>query len=172
MRILGICGSLQAASINLTLLKAAAALAPPGVELVLYDGIRDLPHFNTDLEVVGVPESVQRWRRALAESDGVLIASPEYGFSLPGVLKNAIDWAIGSGELEGKVVAITAAVAAEGRGRRGLRALHDTLSAVRATLIGGEPIPRGAGFDERVAALVRTLHDACENGATRPSTLT
>ena len=56
-----------------------------------------------------------RWRRALAESDAVLIATPEYGFSLPGVLKNGIDWVIGSGELEGKVVAITAAVPAPER---------------------------------------------------------
>ena len=69
-----------------------------------------LPHFNPEIEATGVPESVTRWRRALAESDAVLIASPEYGFSLPGALKNAIDWVIGSGELEGKVVAITAAV--------------------------------------------------------------
>jgi NAD(P)H-dependent FMN reductase len=61
-------------------------------------------------ETSAVPESVLRWRGMLAASDAVLIASPEYGFSLPGALKNAIDWVIGSGELEGKVVAITAAV--------------------------------------------------------------
>jgi chromate reductase, NAD(P)H dehydrogenase (quinone) len=85
---------------------------------------------------------------------------PEYGFSLPGALKNGIDWVIGSGELEGKIVAITAAVPAPERGRRGLQALRDTLSAVRATIIGGEPIPVGPEFDAEIAQLVRTLIEA------------
>jgi NAD(P)H-dependent FMN reductase len=163
MRILAICGSLQAKSGNLTLLSAAATSAPTGVELVLFDGLRDLPHFNPDIEANGAPESVLRWRQALAESHAVLIASPEYGFSLPGALKNGIDWVIGSGELEEKVVAITAAVAAPERGRRGLRALHDTLSAVRATIVGGEPIARGPEFERQIAALVRALIEATES---------
>lgn len=160
MRILAVCGSLQARSGNLSLLNAAAASAPPGVEVVLFAGLGDLPHFNPDLEAGGVPESVTRWRQALADSAAVLIACPEYGFSLPGALKNAIDWAIGSGELEGKVVAITAAVPSPERGRRGLQALRDTLSAVRATIVGGEPIARGPEFEPRTAALVRALIDA------------
>jgi len=157
MRILGICGSLQAGSGNLALLHAAAASMPRGVELVLFDGLRELPHFNPDIEVDGVPESVTRWRLALAGSDAVLIASPEYGFSLPGALKNGIDWVISSGELERKVVAVTAAVAGPGRGRRGLDALRATLTAVRATIVGGEPIPRGPGLESEVAVLVRAL---------------
>ena len=161
MRILAICGSLQATSGNLTLLKTAAASMPPGVELALFDGLRELPHFNLDVEASGVPDSVTQWRQALAESDAVLIASPEYGFSLPGVLKNGIDWVIGSGELEQKVVAITAAVAGPQRGRRGLEALRNTLSAVRATIVGGaEPIVKGPGFESQVAGLVRALLDA------------
>ena len=157
MKILGICGSLQSKSGNLRLLNVAAASTPPGVEVVLFDGLRELPHFNPDIEASGTPESVMRWRRALAESDALFIASPEYGFSLPGVLKNGIDWVIGSGELEGKVVAITAAVPAPERGRRGLQALRDTLSAVRATIVGGEPIPRGPELDRQVGELVRAL---------------
>jgi chromate reductase, NAD(P)H dehydrogenase (quinone) len=157
MKILAICGSLQRKSGNLALLTAAAASAPPEVDVVMFDGLRELPHFNPDLESSGAPESVIRWRRALSECDAVLIASPEYGFSLPGVLKNAIDWVIGSGELEGKVVAITAAVPAPERGRRGLQALRDTLSAVRVTIIGGEPIPPGPTRDRDVAQLVRAL---------------
>ena len=91
MRILGLCGSLQANSKNLALLKVAATSVPPGVELVIFTGLSDLPHFNPDIELSGVPESVLRWRQALAECDAVLVASPEYGFSLPGVLKNGID---------------------------------------------------------------------------------
>src|SRR3954465_10298463 len=163
MKILGVCGSLQATSKNLMLLDTAARVSPPGVGVVLFDGLADLPHFNPDIEANGVPHSVLRWRQALAESDAVLIACPEYGFSLPGVLKNAVDWVIGSGELEEKVVAITAAVPAPERGRRGLQALRDTLSAVRATIVGGEPIPRGPEHDRRVAELVRALVAAAAN---------
>jgi NAD(P)H-dependent FMN reductase len=157
MTILGVCGSLQRQSANLTLLNSASAAAPPDVEVVIFDGLGDLPHFNPDIEATGVPESVMRWRRALAESDAVLVASPEYGFSLPGALKNGIDWVIGSGELEGKIVALTAAVPAPERGRRGLQALRDTLAAVRATIVGGEPIARGPEFDRQVAELLKTL---------------
>jgi chromate reductase, NAD(P)H dehydrogenase (quinone) len=164
MRILAVCGSLQAKSENLALLNAAGAAVPLGVELVLFDGLRDLPHFNSDIEASGVPESVLRWRQALVDSHAVLVASPEYGFSLPGVLKNAIDWVIGSGELEGKVVAITAAVPGPERGQRGLQALRDTLSAVRARIVGGEPIPRGPGFEPQIAALVQALVEAAGEG--------
>ena len=160
MRVLAICGSLQTKSGNLALLKTAAASMPPGVEVVLFDGLRNLPHFNPDIEASGVPESVTQWRLALTMSDAVLIASPEYGFSLPGVLKNSIDWVIGSGELEQKVVAITAAVNGPERGRRGLDALRDTLSAVRATIVGGEPIVKGPGLESQVAAFVRALVEA------------
>jgi NAD(P)H-dependent FMN reductase len=165
MRILAVCGSLQAKSGNLALLHVAQAAVPAGVELFLFDGLGDLPHFNADLEASGAPESVRRWREALAASDAVLIASPEYGFSLPGVLKNGIDWVIGSGELEQKVVAITAAVPGLERGRRGLQALRDTLSAVRATIVGGEPIRRGPEFEREVATLVRALIEAAASGA-------
>src|SRR5262249_28347539 len=157
VRILGVCGSLQAESANLALLRTAAASAPDGVDVVLYDGLRQLPHFDPDTEASGEPPSVRDWRQALADSDAILIASPEYGFSLPGALKNAIDWVIGSGELERKVIAITAAVPASERGRRGLQALRDTLSAVRATIVGGEPIVRGPLFEPHVAELLRDL---------------
>ena len=157
MRILAICGSLQANSRNLELLHAAAAAAPPGVEVVVFDGVRLLPHFDPDLEKTEVPPPVAAWRRALAESDALLIASPEYGHSLPGVLKNAIDWVIGSGELERKVVAITAAVPSTERGRLGLKALRDTLGAVSATIVGGEPIARGPDFEKQAATLLAEL---------------
>jgi len=157
VRILAVSGSLQAKSKNVTLLTVAARLAPPGAEVIVFDGLRDLPHFNPDVDASGAPESVLRWRQALASSDAILIASPEYAFSLPGALKNAIDWVIGTGELEGKVVAITAAVPHQERGRRGLQALRDTLSAVRATIVGGEPISIGPAFERQVAMLVEAL---------------
>src|SRR5262249_11953064 len=109
VRILGVCGSLQAESANLALLRTAAASAPDGVDVVLYDGLRQLPHFDPDTDASGEPPSVRDWRQALADSDAVLIASPEYGHSLPGALKNAIDWVICSGGLERQVVAIPTA---------------------------------------------------------------
>jgi chromate reductase, NAD(P)H dehydrogenase (quinone) len=157
MHILALCGSLQAKSSNLSLLEAAARSAPPESEVVIFDGLRQLPHFDPDLEAAGAPTSVTTWREALRHSDGLLIASPEYGHSLPGVLKNAIDWAISSGELEFKVVAITCAVKAPERGLMGLQALRQTLNAVSAQIVGGAPIVKGPHFDQDAAALLAEL---------------
>jgi chromate reductase, NAD(P)H dehydrogenase (quinone) len=160
MRILTICGSLQARSANRELLGLAAAVAPPGVDVVPFDGLRDLPLFDPDLEEGGPPEPVRAWRRALADVDAVLIASPEYAHSLPGALKNGIDWVVGSGELHRKVVAITAAVAHPGRGRLGLGALAQALRAVDAIIVWDEPTVRGPDAIASVGRIVRALVDA------------
>jgi chromate reductase, NAD(P)H dehydrogenase (quinone) len=157
---LAVCGSLQAQSSNLALLQSAAALAPVGVSLITFDGLRALPQFDPDLEANGPLPAVERWRQAIAGADALLIACPEYGFSLPGALKNGIDWVIGSGELESKVVGVTASVNHPERGRRGLAALCDTLRAVNATIVGGVPLVRGSEFDAELAALVRALISA------------
>src|SRR5262249_8680847 len=103
---------------------------------------------------------VRALRQAIAASDAVLIAAPEYGHSLPGVLKNAIDWLIGSGELEQKVVAITASVPSAERGRPGLAALRQTLGAVRAAVVSDEPIARGPTSDATVRDVLRRVIDA------------
>lgn len=158
MKILGICGSLQARSSNLTLLERARELLQPACTLVLYTGLGDLPHFNPDLELVGeAPESVTALRREIASSGALLIACPEYGHSLPGALKNAIDWLIGSGELERKVIGVTASSVGYGRGERGLDALKVTLAAVSARVVGGAPITRGDSFDGDLRALLGAL---------------
>ena len=166
MRVLAICGSLQDKSSNLTLLQTAIGLAPAGVEVVLYDGLRELPHFNPDLEREGTLSVVDELRRAVSESDALLIASPEYGHSVPGSLKNAIDWLIGTGELERKLVAITCAVPALERGRMGLRALSQTLGAVSARIAFQDPITRGAdlerGVIELLTLLIAAVHAASE----------
>ncbi|KYF84038.1 hypothetical protein BE17_29345 [Sorangium cellulosum] len=141
-------------------------MAPEGVELVVYDGIRELPLFNPDIEASGAPPAVREWRRAIAVSDALLIASPEYGHSLPGALKNAIDWVIGSGELERKIVGVTAATVSPERGRLGLQALRGTLAAVSARVVGGEPIARGPSFERELAALLGALIDAARAGPT------
>jgi chromate reductase len=168
MRILGICGSLQRKSGNAMLLEVAAGAVPTDVTFRVFDGIRDLPHFDPDIEKDGeAPAPVTRLRQAIAESDALLIASPEYGHSLPGSLKNAIDWLIGSGELEGKLVAITAAVPAKERGQRGLNALRDTLGAVSARIVGGDPIARGPSFEREVAQIVAEVVRAAPSSTSR-----
>jgi chromate reductase len=93
VRILGISGSLRRGSHNTNLLRAAAELLPPGVELEVYDGLRALPPYDPDLDVEPADPAVGRLREAIASADGVLIATPEYNGSIPGVLKNALDWA-------------------------------------------------------------------------------
>lgn len=93
IRILGISGSLRRGSHNTSLLRAAARLLPPGVELEIYDRLGVLPHYNEDLDVDPVPEQAADLRTAIASVDGLLIATPEYNGSVPGALKNAIDWA-------------------------------------------------------------------------------
>ncbi len=93
MRILGLSGSLRRGSHNERLLQAAAELLPPGAELEVWDGLRDVPPFCEDEDVDPAPAAVARLRADLAAADAVLIATPEYNSSIPGVLKNALDWA-------------------------------------------------------------------------------
>jgi chromate reductase len=92
MRILGISGSLRRGSHNRRLLRAAGRALPPGVDLVEWEGLAGLPAFDEDLESTP-PPPVQDFLDAIEEADGILIATPEYNASLPGSLKNALDWA-------------------------------------------------------------------------------
>ena len=97
-KVLGIAGSLRAHSHNRALLHSAALVAPAGMSISVYAGLQSVPLFNADLEnEPGLPAGVVRLRGALAASDGLLIATPEYNQSIPGVLKNAIDWLSGPG---------------------------------------------------------------------------
>lgn len=86
-------GSLREGSYNRALLRAAKELAPEGMEIRIFDRVSEIPLFNEDVEAAGEPESVLALRRAISEADGLLIATPEYNHGVPGVLKNAIDWA-------------------------------------------------------------------------------
>jgi len=92
MRILGIAGSLRRGSHNRRLLRAASELLPSGVELVEWDNLAGIPAFDEDLES-DPPEPVLEFFRAIQDADALLIATPEYNASLPGALKNALDWA-------------------------------------------------------------------------------
>ena len=94
MRVLALSGSLRSGSLNTVLLRAAAAAAPDGVDVVLYEGLKEIPPYDADDDVPGdQPDAVEHFKAALAEADAVLVATPEYNHSIPGVLKNALDWA-------------------------------------------------------------------------------
>jgi chromate reductase len=116
MRVLAISGSLRAASHNTALLRAAAELAPEGVEVELYDGLELLPAYNEEHDNDEPPAEVARLRDAIASADAVLIATPEYNGSMPGHLKQALDWAsrpYQRSALWGKPVAVIGASASE-----------------------------------------------------------
>jgi chromate reductase len=91
VRILGIAGSLRAGSLNAQLLRLAAEELPAGVDLELYEELASIPPFDQDL-VELAPQEVERLKEAVAESDAILVATPEFNGSIPGQLKNAIDW--------------------------------------------------------------------------------
>jgi chromate reductase len=93
MRVLGITGSLRRDSYNHALLREAAERLPAGAELVEFDRLAEIPPFDADLEALETPAAVAELRAAMREADAVIVATPEYNHSIPGVLKNALDWA-------------------------------------------------------------------------------
>src|SRR5215218_672749 len=112
MQVLGISGSFRRDSHNTRLLRAPANALPPGVELELFEGLAAVPPYCEDGDVDPAPEAVAHLRERVAAADALLIATPEYNASIPGVLKNAIDWAsrpFPDNALRGKPVAIVGA---------------------------------------------------------------
>jgi chromate reductase len=112
MKILGISGSLRSDSYNRKLLRAAAEMLPDDVEIELWDGLKEVPPYDEDDDVSPAPAAVARLRAAIAGADALLIATPEYNSSIPGQLKNAIDWAsrpIATNVLGNKPVAVVGA---------------------------------------------------------------
>ncbi len=112
MRVLGIAGSLRRDSYNHALLREAAERLPAGAELVEFDRLGEIPPYDADREEAGAPEPVEALRRAMREADAVLVATPEYNHSIPGVLKNALDWAsrpAGQSALTGTPAAVVGA---------------------------------------------------------------
>jgi len=105
VRLLAISGSLRAVSSNTALLQAAAMLAPEGVEIHIYKGLGDLPHFNPDLEGAE-PLVVKDFSTQVGAADGIIISTPEYAHGVPGVLKNALDWLVGGFDFINKPVAL------------------------------------------------------------------
>jgi NAD(P)H-dependent FMN reductase len=109
VKVLALVGSLRASSINRQLAELAAETAPDGVTVTVFDGLGDLPFYNEDIDNESVPASVVALRTAAADADAALVVTPEYNGSIPGVLKNAIDWLsrpFGNGALKGKPAAV------------------------------------------------------------------
>ncbi len=92
LRILGVAGSLRSGSLNRALLRAAVDLAPEGMTIEVFD-LSEVPLYNGDVEAAGDPPGVAAFKQAIAAADGVLFATPEYNHGVPGVMKNAVDWA-------------------------------------------------------------------------------
>src|SRR4051794_39720953 len=104
MRVLAICGSLRAQSSNLAVLQAAVQLAKPSMEIMIFDGLAGLPHFNPDLDGDRPPDAVMVLRNEIGKAQGLLISSPEYARGVAGAMKNALDWLVSSVEFPGKPV--------------------------------------------------------------------
>jgi chromate reductase, NAD(P)H dehydrogenase (quinone) len=132
VRILAISGSLRRASSNSALVGAVARLAPDAVEVFIYRELESLPPFNPDLDEDHAPAAVARFRAALQACDAVLISSPEYAHGVPGVLKNALDWVVGSGEFVDKPIAL---INTSPRATHAQASLAETLTVMSAHVI-------------------------------------
>lgn len=130
--LLAISGSLRATSANTSLLRAVIALAPDDVMITLYGGLVELPHFNLDLDGESPPGPVLEFCRQLEVADGVLISCPEYAHGVPGSLKNALDWVVGSGEFVDKPVAL---INASPHSKWAIASLTEILTVMSARLV-------------------------------------
>src|SRR5687767_8485518 len=170
MKILAISGSLRSGSHNTDLLRGAAAGAPDGVDIELYHGLKEIPPYDADDDIPGSPpEPVERFKEALAEADAILISTPEYNSSIPGVLKNALDWAsrpLADSPVRNKPAAVLSSStgmfggvwsAAETRkvlGALGARTLEETVAVPRADQRLAD------GVDAALLEELRTVVDA------------
>jgi len=158
MRILAVSGSLREGSYNTSLLRAAVEAAPEGIEVELWEGLADLPLYNEDADDADVPESVRRLRADWGAADAILFSTPEYNGSVPGGLKNAIDWASRprlEGVLRNKTVAVVGASTGQFGALWAQQDLKRILGVAGARVVGTEiPVSRA---HERVDADGRLL---------------
>jgi chromate reductase len=156
MRLLAVSGSLRAQSYNSALARAAAELTPTGVYVDVYDRLGEIPHYDADLDVDGeeAPAAVSDLRERIAAADALLFVTPEYNGSVPGVLKNAIDWASrppgGSAALWGKTAGVAGATTGQYGAIWAQQDLRRILGIAGARVIEGElPVARAQNaFDE------------------------
>ncbi len=135
MKLTAISGSLRAGSSNTALVRAVIASAPPGVEVSLWSGLGDLPHFSPERDGDAAPPPVREFRAGIAAAAGVLFCTPEYAYGIPGSLKNALDWLVTSGELWRKPVAALSASPSALGGRKAHASLVQTLSGLEAEIV-------------------------------------
>jgi NAD(P)H-dependent FMN reductase len=166
IRVLAISGSLRRRSSNTALVGAAARLAPGTVDVSIYGELAELAPFNPDLDDDRPPDAVIRLRAQLQACDAVLISSPEYAHGVPGVLKNALDWVVGSGELVDKPIAL---INASRRAIHAWTSLRETLTVMSARVIAAASITiplDGRALDAngivRDAELSRALRSALD----------
>jgi chromate reductase, NAD(P)H dehydrogenase (quinone) len=126
INILAISGSLRSNSSNNAVINAAVKLAPEDVQVLIYEGLGTLPHFDDSKELA---KEVIEFRELLKAADGVLISSPEYAFGVPGVLKNALDWTVSSGEFVYKPLALITAATGGNNAHASLLLTFTALSA-------------------------------------------
>jgi chromate reductase, NAD(P)H dehydrogenase (quinone) len=155
-RILLISGSTRHASTNSALVRTAVECAPAGVDAIGYDGLTDLPHFNPDDDREPLPHPVAALRAAIAAADAVLFCTPEYAGTLPGSVKNLLDWTVGGTTLTDKPVAWVNAAADPRRGAGAHATLATVLGYVQARVVDDAcrhvPVAREAvGTDGRIA---------------------
>jgi chromate reductase, NAD(P)H dehydrogenase (quinone) len=170
MNILAVSGSLRQASRNTSLLHAAALLAAPNLEFRFSHHLETLPQFNPDLETEPVA-AVEAWRDALRAADLVLISSPEYAHGMPGALKNALDWCVGSGEFVGKPVKLLNASSGGAHAQAQLREVLRTMDArvledARVALMGaklsGQDIAAHPEFSKQLLEVLAKLEAEME----------
>lgn len=150
MKVLGISGSLRRGSHNTKLLRAAAELLPPGMELVLYADLKSIPPYDEDDDVGVGPSAVADLRAALAAADAVLIATPEYNGSVPGALKNALDWVsrpFATNALRGKPAAVIGASTSLFGAVWAQAELRKVLTTIGATVVDRE-LPVASAADQ------------------------
>jgi len=138
IKVLALSGSFRKASYNTMLLRAAQELAPAGMSIEIYD-YRDVPLYDDDVRAAGYPPTVQKFRAAIAASDAILFASPEYNYSVSGVLKNAIDWASRAPNMPfdgktGAVIGASQGVIGTARSQRDLRWMMSGLNMYMVNL--------------------------------------
>jgi chromate reductase len=146
MHVLGICGSLRRNSYNRRLLDAAAKELPDAYGFRVFDEMADIPPYNEDIEAHQTPAPVQAFRRAISDASGILIATPEYNASVPGLLKNAIDWAsrpYPDHALRGKPVVVVGASPSAFGATLAQAELRRVLKAMGAQVVeGGVSVPQ------------------------------
>jgi chromate reductase, NAD(P)H dehydrogenase (quinone) len=153
VKILGLSGSLRSESHNTALLRAAGELLPAGIALELWDGLKAIPPYDEDDDVEGAPAGVAALKAAISGADGILIATPEYNHSVPGQLKNALDWVsrpFAGNPLQGKPTTVVGASTGIFGAVWAQAELRKVLRAIGAHLVG-EELPVGQAptrFDE------------------------